>query len=88
MLVSAGVVALCLLPVAVAAWPVARVGVEPQRLREQILASSGRSYSGYVDTNGDLRLPDLPAVGDVAALFTTLRLRAWYARPSSATSSR
>jgi hypothetical protein len=81
-LVGAGVAALCLLPVAVAAWPSPRVDADPNALRELILASAALPYQGYVDARGEVRLPDVPALGEVAALVGgTTRIRAWYTSP-------
>jgi hypothetical protein len=80
--VGAGVAALCLLPVAVAAWPSPRVEADPMTLRDLMLASATRPYQGYVDTRGEVRLPDLPALGEVATLVGgTTRIRVWYASP-------
>lgn len=82
-LVAAGVAVLCLLPAVIAAWPSPRVAVEPGRLRESILASTDRPYTGYVDSRGDVRLPNLPALGEVAGLLgASTRVRAWYAAPT------
>ena len=70
---------LCLLPVAVAAWPSPRVNVDPARLRDLILASQSQPYQGYVGQSRRGTLPDLPALGDVAALLSgSTRIRAWY----------
>jgi hypothetical protein len=80
LLVAAGVAVVCLLPVAVAAWPQPRVGTAPQRLRELILASADRPYEGYADSNGRLALPDLPELSDVGGLLSgSTQMRVWYA---------
>lgn len=83
--VGAGVAALCLLPVAVAAWPVSTAArVEPVELRDRILASAAQPYDGYVETDGRLGLPDLPALAEVGGLLGgSSRLRTWYAGPES-----
>ena len=79
--IAAGVAVLCLLPSVIAAWPVrAAPGIGPGELRDRVLASVNQPYSGYVTTDGRLRLPDLPALEDVRGLFSgSARLRAWYA---------
>jgi hypothetical protein len=74
------------MPVAVAAWPSRgvdpRVDTDPKVLRELILASAARPYQGYADTRGEVRLPDLPALGEVASLVGgTTRTRVWYSSP-------
>jgi hypothetical protein len=82
--VGAGVAVLCLTPVIVALWPSPRAVAEPVALSRLILASADRPYQGYADTRGEVRLPDLPALGDVADLLGgSTRLRAWYAGPRS-----
>jgi hypothetical protein len=83
--VGAGVAALCLLPVAVAAWPVSTAGqVNPAQLRDRILGSTDRPYDGYVETDGRLGLPDLPALAEVGGLLGgSTRLRTWYAGPEA-----
>jgi hypothetical protein len=82
--VGAGVAALCLTPAVIAAWPAPTVRADPDALHQLILGSTSRPYQGYVDSVGQIRLPDLPALGDVAALFSSsTRLRTWYATPRS-----
>ena len=81
--VAGGVLALCLLPVALAARPAARVGVEPGQLRERILASARVPYQGYIDTRGSILLPEVPAIREVAQLVRGTRLRSWYSTPDA-----
>jgi hypothetical protein len=83
--VGVGMVALCLLPVAVAAWPVGTAArVEPVELRDRILGSTAQPHDGYVETDGRLGLPDLPALAEVGGLLGgSTRLRTWYAGPES-----
>jgi hypothetical protein len=82
--VAGGVAVLCLVPAAVAAWPVGAAAVDPDELRRRALASAQRPYEGYVATEGRIGLPDLPQLADVGALFGgTMRLRAWHAGPDS-----
>ena len=73
---------LCLLPSVIAFLRTPTLRVDPGELRERILASGERPYQGYVSTFGQIKLPEVPAIEDVAALFGTLRLRSWYAGPS------
>ncbi len=81
-LVGAAVAALCLAPVAVAAWPSPRVDADPTALRDLILASASVPYQAYADTRGEVRLPDMPALTEVATLVGgTTRMRVWHASP-------
>ena len=76
-IVAAVVAILCALPVVVAVWPVHAAAVGPTALRDRILASTRRSYEGYVDSVGQLALPSLPEAHEVAELFggtTTARV--------------
>ena len=75
--------ALCLLPVVLAARPAAPVAVGPGQLRERILASAGVPYQGYVDTRGAILLPEVPAIREVAQLLRGTRLRSWYSSPDA-----
>lgn len=81
--VAVGVLALCLLPVVLAALPAAPVRIEPGLLRERILTSAGVPYQGYVDTRGAILLPDVPAIREVAQLVRGTRLRTWYSAPDA-----
>jgi hypothetical protein len=82
--VAAGVAVLCLLPVAVSAWPAPRVHREPERLLALVLASARVPYQGDVDSSGDVLLPELPGLGEVVSLLSTsTRMRAWYASPTA-----
>jgi hypothetical protein len=83
-LVSGGVAVLCLLPAAVAAWPVASAaGVDPAELRERIV-DSHQPYEGDVVTEGGVGLPRLPALAEVSELLGgSARLRSWYAGPDA-----
>src|SRR5262245_4475332 len=68
--VAAGVAVLCLLPVAVAAWP-GRLpaAIDPAALRDRILASADRPYEGYIDLVGRLGVPNLPGLEPVTGLL-------------------
>jgi len=80
-IVAACVLALCLAPVAVAAWPTGMPPpVDPATLRDRILASTDQSYEGYVDTSGRLGLPPLPELAEVGGLLGGgTRIRTWHA---------
>jgi len=83
-IVAAVVAILCALPVVVAVWPVHAAAVGPTALRDRILASTRRSYEGYVDSVGQLALPSLPEAHEVAELFGgTTTARVWYVHPNS-----
>jgi hypothetical protein len=80
--VAGGVVALCLLPSAVGWWPTGTARADPGALRELVLASANRPYQGYVDSHGDVGLPDLPQLSDVTGLFGgSTSVRVWHAAP-------
>lgn len=71
-------------PTAGQLWPVG----EPSRDARQVLAavrsSSGVAHEGVVEVQGTLGLPDLPRLGDVAALLGgTTRARVWWRSPTS-----
>ncbi|GAA2614641.1 hypothetical protein SMC26_24390 [Actinomadura fulvescens] len=84
LLVAALVAVLCSAPFAIAAWPVAGTGVEPQRLRGLILGSADRPYQGLVESNGSLGVPDLPGLDEATGLLGgTSRMRVWYGAPES-----
>jgi hypothetical protein len=70
--------------VLVAAWPGPRVHREPGPLRDLILASAAVPYAGEIDSVGNVLLPDLPGLRELATLFSSsTRMRAWYATPTS-----
>lgn len=79
-----GAAAVCLAPVLLAASPPPRASVDAGALRARILASAGRPYEGYAESQGRLSLPDLPELRDVVGLLSgSARIRTWYASPSS-----
>lgn len=62
--------------------PAADVDVSAARLLEQVHASYDRGWSGYVETDGTLQLPDAGQFSDLAALLgTRARLRVWWHDP-------
>jgi hypothetical protein len=67
-------------PVVVNAWPAAAQGISPTALRAKVLASADVGYTGYARSRGDLGLPALPDLADVATLLSgTTDIRVWYA---------
>jgi hypothetical protein len=73
---------LCSLPALIGALPVSAPRLEPAALRDRILASGASGYSGFAESHGTLGLPDLPALGAVAALLgERTQLRVWHASP-------
>ncbi|MGH3881770.1 MAG: hypothetical protein ACRDSK_32500, partial [Actinophytocola sp.] len=58
--------------------------IDPEALRDRILASANRPHQGYAEIAGSLALPELPKAEDLTSLLTTTtRVRTWYASPSS-----
>jgi hypothetical protein len=79
-IVLASVAVLCAVPVAVSAWPGRNVRVDADELRDLIERSASLPYEGYAESVGTLGLPQLPRLGQVAALVSgNTKLRAWYA---------
>src|SRR5204862_2814157 len=65
--------------VAVRWLPAADSDVSAARLLDQVRASQDRSWSGYVETDGTVQLPDADRFSDVGALFgERTRMRAWW----------
>jgi hypothetical protein len=80
--VVAAAVLACALPTVVAGFPSSSTAAAPgvEQLRQRVLASAALPYTGYAQSRGALGLPNLPALGDVAALLSgTTDIRAWYA---------
>jgi hypothetical protein len=83
-LVGGGVAALCLLPVAIAAWPAPDVAADPRALHTLILRSAAQPHEGYLDSLGTMGFPDLPALDEVNAMLGgSTRMRVWYASAES-----
>ncbi|RFU41480.1 hypothetical protein DZF91_11630, partial [Actinomadura logoneensis] len=77
--VVASVAALCLTPVALAAWPASSSGRSPAELVRRVLGSDGRAHRGLIEVTGSLGLPDLPGLDDATGpLHGTSRMRSWY----------
>src|SRR5436190_2102399 len=74
-----GLVAVGLAPPAWARLPAAESGRTPQRLVAAARHSAHVPHSGLVESTGTRGLPDLPRLGDVAALLGgTTRARVWW----------
>jgi hypothetical protein len=74
-----GTVAIGLLPTALAALPAAETRHTPRQLVALARDSAAVSHEGYVETTGTLGLPDLPRLGEVAALLGgTTHARVWW----------
>ena len=83
-LVGAGMLILLSLPAVVDAVPVERTDVPLETLVERIEGSADRSYHGYAEGRGALRLPDLPGAADLSTLMSdTSRMRLWYDGPDA-----
>lgn len=68
-------------PVVLAAAP-ATARMDPDVLRQRVLASVNLPYQGYAESTGSLGLPDLPNLSEVTSLLGgTTRLRSWYVAP-------
>ncbi len=59
--------------------PAADSDVSVARLLDQVRTSEDRGWSGYVETDGTVQLPDADRFSDVGALFgERTRMRAWW----------
>jgi hypothetical protein len=77
--VAAGTLLLVAAPVAVHLLPAADSDVSASRLLTQVRGAEGHAWSGYVETDGALQLPDADRFSDVGALFgERTRMRAWW----------
>lgn len=78
------VLVLVAIPVTIARWPVGAVHIDATTLRDRILASASVPFQGYVSSQGQVTLPDLPQLGDVTGLFgTTNSMRVWHSSARS-----
>ena len=78
-MVVAGTLLLVAAPVALHLLPAADSDVSATRLLDQARASQGHAWSGYVETEGTLQLPDADRFSDVGALFgERTRMRVWW----------
>jgi hypothetical protein len=79
-----GTVAIGLLPSALAALPANGSGRTPRQIVAEARASAPISHEGYAETTGSLGLPDLPQLGEVAALLGgTTHARVWWRSPTA-----
>ena len=77
--VAAGTLLLVAAPVVLHLLPAADSDVSAGRLLAQARAAEGHAWSGYVETEGTLQLPDADRFSDVGALFGEhTRMRAWW----------
>jgi hypothetical protein len=77
--VAAGTLLLVGAPVALHVLPAADSDVSAGRLLAQARAAEGHAWSGFVETDGTLQLPDADRFSDVGALFGEhTRMRAWW----------
>src|SRR3954447_23826842 len=77
--VVAGTLLLVAAPVGLHLLPAADSDVSATSLLEQARAAEDHSWSGYVETDGALQLPDADRFSDVGALFgERTTMRAWW----------
>jgi hypothetical protein len=77
--VAAGTALLVAAPVALHLLPAADSDVSAARLLDQARGADDHPWSGYVETDGALQLPDADRFSDVGALFgERTRMRAWW----------
>ena len=71
-------------PAAYARLPTAESSLRPAQLLAQARHSTRVAHSGLAESRGNLGLPDLPRLGDVAALLGgTTRTRVWWRSPTA-----
>lgn len=77
--VALGTALLVATPVVLRVLPAADSDISAARLLELVRSSQDRGWSGYVETEGTLQVPDADGFGDVGALFGDVtRMRAWW----------
>ena len=82
--VVAGAALLAAIPAVVGALPVRATAVEPLELATAIAGSATAPYQGYVETRGQLGIPDLPEVDTATSLLGgPAKIRVWRADPAS-----
>src|SRR4029079_5063551 len=67
--VAAGTLLVVGAPIALRLLPAADSDVSAARLRARARAGEGHQWSGFVETDGTLQLPDADRFSDVGALF-------------------
>jgi MucB/RseB N-terminal domain len=85
LLVAVGLAITCALPAVASALPVAAPrSANPVELRTRMLASANLPYSGYVESDGALGVPNLGKLSDITAMLDgSTRMRVWQASASS-----
>jgi len=79
-----GTIAIGLLPTALAALPATGSDRTPREIVATARDSATIAHEGYAETTGTLGLPDLPRLGQVAALLGgTTHARVWWGSPSA-----
>jgi hypothetical protein len=83
--IVAGCVALlCALPTLDSALPVSVPKESPAALRTHVLASAGKPYAGYAESNASFGLPALNGFTDLTSLLDGVtRMRVWQASPDN-----
>jgi hypothetical protein len=77
--VALGTLLLIGVPIGLRALPAAESDVSAATLLERVQGSQDAGWSGYVETEGTLQLPDADRFSDVGALFgESTALRAWW----------
>nr|MBA2639991.1 hypothetical protein [Nocardioidaceae bacterium] len=77
--VAIGTLLLMAAPIALHLVPAVDSNVSAARLLGQARGAAGQAWSGYVETEGSLQLPDADHFSDVGALFgEQTRMRAWW----------
>jgi hypothetical protein len=80
----AGTIAIGLLPTALAALPANGSDRTPREIVAAARDSAAIPHEGYAETTGTLGLPDLPRLGQVAALLGgTTHARVWWRSPTA-----
>lgn len=80
----AGLTAVALAPAAYARWPAGEPDLAPRLVLARAVHASDVPYQGLAESSGSLGLPDLPRLGDVAALLGgTTRTRVWWRSPTA-----
>ncbi len=80
----AGLAAVALAPPAWARLPVHEPDLAPRQVLDRARGSADVAYAGLAESTGTLGLPDLPRLGDVAALLGgTTRARIWWRSPQA-----
>jgi hypothetical protein len=80
----AGLTAVALAPAAYDRWPAGEADLAPRLVLARAVHSSEVPYQGLAESTGSLGLPDLPRLGDVAAMFGgTTRTRVWWRSPTA-----